>query len=242
MKKLSIFLKKIKNTFLTPRWNYIYLDYDNNFTKNNSNRLLFLILNKFWFLPYDVQSRYWHHANKKSRHSFEHYKDLNDEAKLLLNKVMKHATNKNIKILDLGCNIGRHLNFLKKKGFKNLYGVDIGKLPTKQSKKFFPNLKKVNITCASFENYLYQMKDGFFRIIYTHGATIEMTKPTFPLISQISRVLDKSGHLILLIDENGHSYPRFWQHEFKINNLKMIYNKKLIGNHTLFVLKKNTNG
>jgi SAM-dependent methyltransferase len=238
MKKLIVFLKKIKNTFFTPRWNYIFLNYDKNFSKSNKKKFFFLFLSKIWFMPYDIQSRYWHSADEKSRHSFKHYRDLNYEAKLLLKKVKKYSISKNTKILDLGCNVGRHLNHLRELKYNNLYGVDIGKLPIKKSKILFSNLKKVKLNCSSFENYLYKTKSRFFDIIYTHGATIEMTKPTFPLIFQISRVLKNGGHFILLIDENGHSYPRFWRYEFKKNNFITLYDKNLVGNHTIFVLKK----
>ena len=238
MKNFIIYLKKIKNTFLTPRWNNIYSNFDYTFLKNKRNKYFFWFLSKFWFLPYDMHSRYWHTANENSNHSYQYYQVLDYEAKLLLEKVKKYSFNKNIKILDLGCNVGRHLNSLKKSGYNNLYGVDIGKIPVIKSKEHFSSLKNVNIRCSSFENYLYKTKNNFFEMIYTHGATIEMTKPTFPLISQISRVLTKNGYFILLIYENGHSYPRFWRHEFKKNNLILVYSKKVEGNHTLFVLNK----
>ena len=238
MKIVSTFLKKIKNTFLTPRWNSVYKRYDEKFTYNNRNKIFYLILNNIWFSPYNIMSRYWHNASEKSVHSFQYYKELNYDAKFLLNKVKKYSLGKNSKILDLGCNVGRHLNFLKKNGYRNLYGVDIGKLAIKNSKKFFPNLKKVKIKCASFENYLFKKKDNFFEIIYSHGATLELIKPTFPLVRHMSRVLKKSGYLILLIDENGHAYPRFWRYEFKQNDLSIISHRRLNGNNTLFVLKK----
>ena len=38
---------------------------------------------------------------------------LDNSAKIMLGKVKKYSINKNIKILDLGCNVGRHLNYLK---------------------------------------------------------------------------------------------------------------------------------
>ena len=239
MKKLIIFFKKIKNTFLTPKWKSVYFNFDKKFTKNKKNNFFYLVLSKFWFLPYDIQNRYWHTADEKSRHSYKNYRILDNSAKIMLGKVKKYSINKNIKILDLGCNVGRHLNYLKKYNFKRLYGIDIGRLPIKKSKTIFPKLKKVNLKCSSFENYLYKAKNNFFHIIYTHGATIEMTKPTFPLISHVSRVLKNDGYFILLIVENGHSYPRFWRYEFKKNNFSIIYDKKLVSNHTLFVLKKN---
>ena len=86
------------------------------FIKNKSNKNFFLFLSKFWFFPYDLQPKYWYNVNEKSSHSFVGYKNLNQDAKLLLNQVKKYSLNKNSKILDLGCNVGRHLNFLKKFG------------------------------------------------------------------------------------------------------------------------------
>ena len=111
--------------------------------------------------------------------------------------------------MDLGSNVGRHLNYLTKKKFINLNGVDICKLSIDKSNKIYPKLKKINLRCSSFENYLVNSKNGEFDIIYTHGATIEMVKPTFPLVSELFRVSKK--YIILLINENGHKFPRFWR-------------------------------
>jgi SAM-dependent methyltransferase len=189
-------------------------------------------------MPHDYTYRYWHKANIHSKNYFSHYLLLNSQARILINQIQNYSS-KNSKILDLGCNIGRHLSELKKLGYSNLYGVDIGKIPILQSNKFFPNLKKVKNVCSSFEEYLFKTPNNFFNLIYTHGATIELVKPTFPLISQLSRVLDNDGYLIFIIDENGHSYPRFWRYEFKLNNLLIVKANNISENHTLYVLKKN---
>jgi SAM-dependent methyltransferase len=233
-----IFFKKIINTFLTPRWRYIYKNFNSRFVKNKKNNILFYILSKFWFMPHDYTYRYWHNANIYSNHYFTHYLKLNSQARILINQIKKYSS-KNGKILDLGCNIGRHLSELKKLGYSNLYGVDIGKIPISKSKKFFLNLKKVKNVCSSFEEYLFKTPNNFFNLIYTHGATIELVKPTFSLISQLCRVLDNDGYLVFIIDENGHSYPRFWRYEFKLNNLSILKVNNISKNHTLFVLKKN---
>jgi SAM-dependent methyltransferase len=235
---LLIFVKKIVNTFLTPCWGSVYLYYNINFAKNLKNKKLFWILSKFWFLPYYLSIRYWHNAGINSLHNYNHYLSLDYKSNLLIKIIKKYSSSKNNKILDLGCNIGRHLNSLKIAGYNNLYGVDIGKIPINKSQKIFLNLKKVNMECSSFENYIYKTKNNFFDIIYTHGATIEMVKPTFPLIFQLSRILSSFGYLILLIEENGHAYPRFWRYEFKKHNLKFVYCKNVIDGQTLFVLRK----
>jgi SAM-dependent methyltransferase len=232
-----IFIKKIINSFLTPKWKNVYNDFNSSFVKSNNKKILFYILSKFWFLPHDYTYRYWYRANISSKHYYTNYAALDTNARILISKIQKYSS-KNSKILDLGCNIGRHLTELKKLGYNNLYGVDIGRIPIAKSKKVFPNLKSVKNVCSSFEEYLSKTPANFFYLIYTHGATIELVKPTFPLISQLYRVLTTSGYLIFLIHENEHSYPRFWRYEFKVNNLSIV-SEKIINTKTLFVLKKN---
>jgi SAM-dependent methyltransferase len=234
---LLIFIKKVINTFLTPRFRFCYYDYDKKFVKNKKNKIIFNILSRLWFFPVNIMSRYWYNVSEKNnhKHNYKKYSKLDDRAKILLKEVIK-ISDKEYKILDLGCNIGRHLNYLKKKNFKNLNGVDIGQQSINKSILLFPNLKNINLKCASFENYLINAKNGEFDIIYSHGATIELVKPTFPLISEISRVTKK--YIILLIAENEHKYPRFWRLEFKFNGLSVEHNKLLKNGQTLLVLKK----
>ena len=80
------------------------------------------------------------------------------------------------------------------------------------------------------------IKQKNFDIVYTHGATIELLKPTFPLASELSRVTKK--YLILLIQENGHQYPRFWRLEFRINGFSLEHSKILKTGASLLVFKK----
>ena len=204
---IVLFLKKVLNTFLTPRYKFWYFDYDRKFVKIKKNQILFNLLSRIWFLPIDIQARYWHNITIKDNHNYHKYKKIDKRAKILLKAVIDCSNKKNDKILDLGSNVGRHLNYLTKKKFINLNGVDICKLSIDKSKKIFPKLKKINLRCSSFENYLVNSKNGEFDIIYTHGATIEMVKPTFPLVSELFRVSKK--YIILLINENGHKFPVF---------------------------------
>lgn len=233
---LSTTLKKLINSFLTPRFKFWYFDYDKKFIKNKKKTFIFNLLSRVWFFPINIMSRYWHNITEQDNHSYKKYDKIDNIAITLLNTVIKFSNKEQDRVLDLGCNIGRHLNFLKKKKFKKLSGVDICKLSIKKSTQIFPSLKDVNLKCGSLENYLVNIKNDKFDLIYTHGATIELVKPTFPLISELSRVTKK--YLILLINENGHKYPRFWRIEFKINSLILIYSKILKNGQSLLVLKK----
>jgi SAM-dependent methyltransferase len=233
---IALFLKKIKNTFFTPRYKKFYRNYDSYFVKNKKKKFIFNIFSRIWFIPIDVQARYWHSVTKKDPHNYLNYFNLDYDAKTLIKYIVKYANKKNDKILDLGCNVGRHLNCLKKKKFINLSGVDINKFSIKFSQKIFPSLKKTNLFCNSFENFLVNHNDNTFDIIYTHGATIEMVKPTFDIVCELSRVVKK--YLIFLINFNGHKYPRFWSYEFAKNGLKLIKARKFNNDQILLVYKK----
>lgn len=93
-------------------------------------------------MPYNLSIRYWHNADINSRHYYNHYLLLDYKSNLLIKIIKKYSSSKNNKILDLGCNIGRHLNSLKIAGYNNLYGVDIGKIPINKSQKFFFKFKE----------------------------------------------------------------------------------------------------
>lgn len=231
---ITVYLKKIKNTFLTPRFKSWYYDYDKKFIKK-SNSFLFRLLSKFWFFPIEVYSKYWYESGKIGNHNINNFLKIDYNSRLLINTVIKFS-DKEDKILDMCCNIGRHLNYLKNKKFKKLNGFDISKFAINNSTLIFPNLKKINLKCSSLENFLVNTKKKKFDIVYTVGATIELIKPTFPLAQELSRITKK--YLILLIDENGHSYPRFWRFEFKINGFSLQFSKILKNKRSLLVFKK----
>jgi hypothetical protein len=87
------------------------------------------------------------------------------------------------------------------------------------------------------KNYFIRTEDKFFDVVYTHGATVELIPPTFDLIFEISRIVKKFA--ILLINENGHAFPRFWRYEFNKNNFKIIEDRRIKNSSlVLFVLKK----
>ena len=102
-------------------------------------------------------------------------------------------------------------------------------------KKVFKKLKKAKVVHSSAESFLLNSKDNFYDILFSRGASVELIPSTFDLIKEISRVT--KSFVILFINENGHSYPRFWRYEFRKNNMRLIFNKKYESS-TLLVFKK----
>jgi len=229
---ILIYIKKIFNTFLTVK--IIRKDYRNNFEK----RFKFLeFISKFlWFIPNNIQRKYWYFADKGQKHDYTKYLYMTDVTNKFVREI-KNYSNSEDKLLDICCNVGRFLDYLNKSGFNELYGFDISRKSIKEMQKNFPNINQKKIKCMSAEEYLSSAEDNFFDITYTYGATIELIHPTFPVIKQISRITKK--YFICKIHENGHAYPRFWRYEFKNNNFKIV-KSSLSKNDgtTTFVLKK----
>ena len=123
-------------------------------------------------------------------------------------------------ILDIGCNIGRFLNILAKKGCNNLTGIDINQLAINDSYSVYPDLVgNAEMKCDTIQNFLSNAKDNKFDLIYTLGATVELIHPTFPLVKNLARVSSK--YVCLLINDNQ-AYVRFWEIEFKRNSFELM--------------------
>ena len=117
---------------------------------------------------------------------------LNSQKKIL-NKI---PLNNKYKILDVGCGTGNSLNFLYRKGFRSLYGVDLS--PNMINKAKLNNKNKLFI--ASVEKLPF--KSNFFDIVICTEAFHHFPNPK-KSITEMFRVLKKGG-LLYLADINFH--------------------------------------
>lgn len=225
---IKIFFSKIKNSFLTPK--YKQLDFDK-LSKNGG--IIFKILSKFiWFIPNNNQYKYWLNAEDVD-HGYKKFIQMDELSEKILETIIK-CSNKDDKILDICCNVGRVLNALSVRGYKNLYGFDINATAIEESKKVFPLLNNANLKADYAENYLNSVKNKEFDITFSLGASLELIPSQFSLIYHISRITKK--YHICLINENGHAYPRFWKFEFK-KYFSFVEYSSYGKDRTLFILK-----
>lgn len=248
---MKLFLKKFINSFLTPQflWKYFITAsvYKNVMNVNSKKNNLFKrFYRKIWFLPSIRNAQPWSVTTFGGKLGPDKFLNMDEHSILLMNEVIRRTDNTNEKILDLGCNMGRHLNFLYKKNFNNLIGVDISKNAYENFEKYFPDTKKnTSYHVKTFEEFLIHAGDNEYDIIYSHGATVEEVPATFPLIKNLTRVTKK--YIILLISEKGHSAQRFWEVEFKRNGFYLIklvrpfLYKGNIYNQTLMVFQSKEN-
>jgi ubiquinone/menaquinone biosynthesis C-methylase UbiE len=103
--------------------------------------------------------------------------------------------NINQKILDAGCGDGRFLFELKKRGFKNLYGIDYSEKSLSFAKIFLNNitLNHVNLKSIPFENNYF---DSIFLIeVLEHIDPREINL----VLKELKRVLKIEGKIIISV-------------------------------------------
>lgn len=160
-----------------------------------------------------LPAEYWETRLVGEAHGPHQFVELQSSSPVLIDEVARHVSGTSAPILDLGCNVGRHINALYKLGYTNLYGVDVQREAFEHMDRVFPEVKKMaHLEQGTFQDYLPRVANHFFEVIFTHGATLELVPPPFPICRHLARATSRA--VILAIDENGHAYPRLWETEF----------------------------
>jgi SAM-dependent methyltransferase len=174
------------------------------------------------FLPWIVPTRrgvttpqHW------DAHPTSVFDQLHPASLALMQEIVELAPDRATPILDLGCNVGRHLNHLHGLGYRNLRGVDFSRRAIEDMAQRYPEMHRVSrLTVASFQDYFAGNPEAA-DISYTRGATFELVHPRFPLIEQVCRHTRR--HVVMVIKEAGHLFPRYWEYEFARQGFELAH-------------------
>ena len=182
-----------------------------------------------WILP-----RFYNFSNvlkdaeiwkNQDYYSAEKYEDvLGHSSESLYLEYLEKKIDPKDSIFDICCNQGRHLRALHRKGFKNLTGVDIMLDAInifKESKEYSEGGIFAEYSLA--QSFIQNAESSSFDYAITFSATIELIHPDLIFLRNFYRIVKKG--FIFIINENGHSYPRFYRYQiisksFKIRNCK----------------------
>ena len=104
-----------------------------------------------------------------------------------LNKRFLNKLDRNIRILEVGCNVGNQLISLQKMVFKYLYGIDVQSEAVELAKV---KSKNINIVCGSAFDIPF--RDGFFDLVFTSGLLIHISPDNInSVLSEIYRCSNK---------------------------------------------------
>ncbi|MCG2689683.1 methyltransferase domain-containing protein [Candidatus Parcubacteria bacterium] len=168
-----------------------------------------------------------------------------------LNQEFLGDLGKNLKVLEVGCNVGAQLAFLQEMGFNNLYGIEINQKALVIVKK---NLPQVDVIFGSALDIPF--KDSFFDLVFTSGVLIHISpKDIKTAQKEIVRVSKKYIWGFEYFNEQHIEVPYrgknnlLWKGDFaklylkEIPNLKLVKEKRLkyLSNEnidTMFLLEK----
>jgi SAM-dependent methyltransferase len=178
-----------------------------------------------WILPlfYD-EKKFKKDAQKWSSQKFyktEQYSEIEGDVQKKYLKTILNTVNADESILDICCNQGRHLKYLHNKGYRNLEGFDIMNVAIehlKNSNEYLSGGIYAETNLA--QNFIKNTSNLKYDYSITLGATIELMHPGFKIFEELRRILKKG--FIFAIQENGHSYPRFYRYQIESNGFAIM--------------------
>jgi len=99
----------------------------------------------------------------------QYYKDCYGITRLEMNEKFVGSFPKDIRILEVGCNIGMQLRGLKQMGFQNLYGIEIQHKAVEMSKEVCPGANVIQGSAFDLP-----FKSSFFDVVVTNGVLIHI--------------------------------------------------------------------
>ena len=125
------------------------------------------------------------------------------------------------KILEIGCNSGRNLDFLYKHGYKNLNGIEINNDAVKLMKQEFPEMTSCSsIHEGSVESIIPEMKSRSYDLVYTMAVFEHIHSDSNFIFEEVARIADK--YIITIEDEkttwSWRHFPRNYKEIFENTN------------------------
>lgn len=125
-------------------------------------------------------------------------------------------TDKELHILDIGCGLGQTLGYLKKKGFRNLYGIDINDESISICRKNGLEVEKINDT----REFAVKTNQKFDRIIMSHVLEHIKKEDIIDTLIHIKKYLLNKGGIFLLMVPNAQSHTgAYWRYEDFTHNI-----------------------
>jgi SAM-dependent methyltransferase len=132
-------------------------------------------------------------------------------------------------ILEIGCNVGRSLNYLNTQGYRNLTGIEIGPKAVELMKATFPDMyNNSKILIGDAPNVIKGLNTDEFDLVFCHSVLVNIHPKYNYIFEEMARVSKK---FILILENEGSytAYPRDFKKMFEKQRYKMIVSKVFSG-------------
>lgn len=224
---------RFRNTYLQAHWLFPLIVKDHHFDavlEGRPRTLAGTIQRAFekvlWFWPRVIDATIWAHGAPGKLQTPHNYTKIDADAKLLLDWVERVSPDRNARILDVGCNCGRHMIELWDRGYRNLVGVDAMKSAIALFAERAPAIfKATEVHNDLFQRFLMKQPDRSYDVLYSHGATIELVHPSFDIAAHMCRIA--RSHICLLLSPDN-VFRREWLKQFTSHGFVLAYSEQPI--------------
>ncbi len=168
----------------------------------------------------EATRKFWEEAKNDS---WRNYLVGQEKSEFLLRLIKKLRLGFSAKILELGCNIGRNLNYLSSAGYKNVGGMELNEEAVKMSSMFFPRLRN-KIALTTIEDYfLYKKGSERFKLIFTMAVLEHLPKESEWVFAEMVKC---AKYIITVEDErsiNKVCFPRNYKKIFEDLGMREVY-------------------
>jgi SAM-dependent methyltransferase len=163
------------------------------------------------------------------------YTKTNNTSILLRSLIDEYTGDKDVSVLEIGCNAGRNLICLYDSGYRNLSGVELNSAAIELMREEFPELEEdANITVSRIQNIIGDFDDNQFDVVYTMAVLQHIDRDTEDLFSEMARITKD----ILIINEAESDAETFNSAQFVFRDYHDIFSKQ--GMHELDHLVEGT--
>ena len=230
----SMILKKHIKQILLP----VYKDISSTIFNNKKSKYIYLKLATFLsthgispiFSPSaaSIKERWQKQGEDGALTNPKIYMKENKSIPELFKDVLPYL-DKNGPVLEIGCNVGRSLNYLHAHGYRNLTGIEIGKEAIELMKITFPEMyHNSKIITGDATEVIKQLNTSEFDLVFCHSVLINIPPRNNHIFKEMARV---SRKFILILENEGSyiAYPRNFKKMFEKQGYKMIVNKIFTG-------------
>ncbi len=174
-----------------------------------------------------MEYRWQHQGEADSRVSPRTYTVFDDSVEKLFQEVIP-LLNPESRILEIGCNAGRNLNYLYQKGFRHLTGIEIGRKAIGLFSQTFPEaLRSTHTIVGNAVEVIRRMETGAYDLVFTHSVLVNIGADHNDFFGQMTRIC--RGYILTLESEGSWNvFPRNFQRMFERNGYAMVSYRFLV--------------
>ncbi|MEW6219290.1 MAG: class I SAM-dependent methyltransferase [Thermodesulfobacteriota bacterium] len=163
------------------------------------------------------------HAAHSTRNPL-HFVQFDDSIPLLFADVLPFL-GQGANILEIGCNAGRNLDYLRGQGFSSFTGIEIGSEAEKAMQEHFPaTYAMTRYLVGNAYDEIRKLPDAAFDLVFAHSVLINIAPKWNGLFREMARVA--RGFILTMESEGGiTAYPRDLETMFRRQGFVQILYK-----------------